>query len=203
MHAEAVLLVDDGQSQIVERDVVLEQRVGADDQIDVAEHQPVEDGRALAAALAPGEDGDADAGGFGQRRDGLHVLARQNFGRRHEGGLAAGFDHRRCRDQRHYRFAGADVALQQSQHALRQRQVVDDVVDRPLLRMGQRIRQRFHDARAQQAFAGRAASGLAAHMRTHQGERELPGQQFVEGQPRPGAAFGRHVMRLRRPVQMT
>ena len=36
MHAEAVLLVDDGQRQIVERDLVLEQRVGADDEIDLA-----------------------------------------------------------------------------------------------------------------------------------------------------------------------
>ena len=30
MHAEAVLLVDDGESEIVERDVLLEQRMGAD-----------------------------------------------------------------------------------------------------------------------------------------------------------------------------
>ena len=59
MHAEAVLLVDDGEREIVERDVVLEQRVGADQQIDVAEREPVEDGLALAAALAAGEDGDA------------------------------------------------------------------------------------------------------------------------------------------------
>ena len=36
MHAEAVLLVDDGQRQIAERDIVLEQSVGADDQIDLA-----------------------------------------------------------------------------------------------------------------------------------------------------------------------
>ena len=43
MHAEAVLLVDDGEREIVERDVLLEQRVGADQQIDVAERQPVED----------------------------------------------------------------------------------------------------------------------------------------------------------------
>ena len=70
MHAEAVLLVDDGQREIVERDFFLEQRVGADQEIDVAERQPVENGLALAAALAAGEDGDADAGGFRQRRDG-------------------------------------------------------------------------------------------------------------------------------------
>ena len=45
MHAEAVLLVDDGEREIAECDLVLEQRVGADQQIDIAEREPVEDGR--------------------------------------------------------------------------------------------------------------------------------------------------------------
>ena len=36
MHAEAVLLVDDGEREIAERDIVLEQRMGADDEIDIA-----------------------------------------------------------------------------------------------------------------------------------------------------------------------
>ncbi len=36
MHAEAMLLVDDGQGEIAERHLVLEQRMGADDEIDVA-----------------------------------------------------------------------------------------------------------------------------------------------------------------------
>ena len=107
-----------------------------------------------APALAAGEDGDADAGGVRQRRDGFEMLARQDLGRRHEGGLPAGLDHRGGGDQRHHRLAGADIALQQAQHALRAREVGDDVVDGILLRMGERIRQRLHDARAQAAFAG-------------------------------------------------
>ena len=48
MHAEAVLLVDDGEREIAERDVLLEQRVGADQEVDVAEREPVEDVLALA-----------------------------------------------------------------------------------------------------------------------------------------------------------
>ena len=43
MHAEAVLLVDDGQREIVEGDILLEQRMGAEQQIDVAEREAVED----------------------------------------------------------------------------------------------------------------------------------------------------------------
>ena len=116
---------------------------------------------ALAAALAPGEDGEPDAGGRGERRDGGKMLARQNFGRRHEGRLPAGLDHMRRGKQRHHGLAGADVAVQQPQHALRLRQIGDDVGDRAVLRRRQRIGQRRDDARAQPALGGAAAAGAA------------------------------------------
>ena len=132
----------------------------------------------------------------------FEMLAGEDFGRRHEGRLPAGLDHGRGRDQRHHGLAGADVALQQPQHALRAGEVGDDVVDRLLLRMGQRVGQRLQDARAQAAFAGRAAAGLPAHMRAHQRQRELAGEQFVVGEPRPGQTLGQNVVRLGRPVQM-
>ena len=58
------------------------------------------------------------------------MLARENFGRRHQRRLAAGLDHGRGGEQRHHGLAGADIALQQPQHAgwllLRSG---DDVVD--------------------------------------------------------------------------
>jgi hypothetical protein len=38
-------------------------------------------------------------------------------------------------------------------------------------------------------------------MRAHQRERELPGQEFVIGEPRPGQSFRNHVGRFGRPVQ--
>ena len=172
-------------------------------EIDVAEREPVEDVLARRPALAAGEDGDADAGRFGQRRDGGEMLAGEDFGRRHEGGLPAGFDHGRRRQQRHHGLAGADIALQQAQHALRLGEVGDDVVDRLLLRMGERIGQRLEDARAQAAFAGAAAAGLPAHMGAHQRERELAGEQFVIGKPRPGRHFPAATScGSRRPVQM-
>ena len=140
VHAEAVLLVDDGEREIVEGNVLLEQGMGAEQEIDVAEGEPVEDFLARRSALAAGEDGDMQARRFGQRLDGVEVLAGEDFGRRHEGGLPAGLDHGRRRQQRHHGLAGADIALQQPQHALRQRQVVDDVVERFLLRVGERSR---------------------------------------------------------------
>ncbi len=153
-------------------------------------------------ALAAGEDRHAQASGVRQRRNGVEMLAGEDFGRRHEGGLPPGFDHGGRRDQRHHGLAGADVALQQPQHALRAGEVGDDVVDGLLLRMGERIGQAFEDARAQAALAGRAAAGLSAHVSAHQRQRELAGEQFVIGEPRPRQALRRDVVRLGRPVQM-
>ena len=202
VHAEAVLFVDDGQGEIVERHLVLKQRMGAEQQVDVAEREPVEDFRARAAALAPGEDGDVEACGLGQRRDGGEMLAGEQLGRRHERRLPAGLDHRRRGEQRHHRLAGADIALQQPQHALGQSEIVDDVVERLLLRMGERIGQAFQDARAQGSGDGGAAAGLAAHMCAQQRQRQLAGEQFVIGKPRPGQTLGRHVVRLMRPMQI-
>ncbi len=64
MHAEAVLLVDDGEREILEHHLVLEQRMGADQNVDVARGEAGEALGALLAALAAGEDFGADAGGF-------------------------------------------------------------------------------------------------------------------------------------------
>ena len=119
MHAEAVLLVDDGEREVVERHLVLEQRMGADEEIDIALGEAISSVGALPPALAAGEDGDAHAGSGGQRRDSVEMLAGEDFGRRHQGSLAAGLDHGRRRKQRYHRLAGADIAMQEPQHPLR------------------------------------------------------------------------------------
>ena len=128
------------------------------------------------------------------------MLARQNFGRRHEGRLAAGLDHMRGGKQRDDGLARADVAMQQPQHALRLRQIGDDVGDRALLRGRQRIGQGGDNARAQNTLGGAAAARPRAHMRAKQRQRELAGQQFVVGEPRPGGAFRLEVVRRRRTM---
>ncbi len=50
MHAEAVLLVDDGKRQLLEGDVLLEERVGAEQEIDLARGEALEGVR---CALCP------------------------------------------------------------------------------------------------------------------------------------------------------
>ena len=198
MHAEAVLLVDDGERQIVERHVLLEQSMGADDQIDLAGGEARKNFRPFAPALAAGENGDADAGGGRQRRDSLEMLAGENFRRRHERRLAAGFDHGRGGEQSHQRLAGADIAVQQPQHAVRLRQVGDDVGYRAVLRGRQRIGQGGDDLGPQQPFGGAAAAGAFAHMAAQQRQRKLAGEQLVIGEPRPRGALRLQVGRRRR-----
>ena len=75
-------------------------------------------GAALGGLVAAGEQRDAQAGGLGERRDALEMLAGEDFGRRHQRRLPPGLDHVGHGEQRDDRLAGADVALQQPQHAL-------------------------------------------------------------------------------------
>jgi hypothetical protein len=189
MHAEAVLLIDHGQREIVEGDVVLKQSVRADDEIDLAGGQRRQNLRSFAPALAAGEDGEADTCGGCERRDGGKMLACQKLGRRHECRLAACFDHGRGGEQSHDRLAGANVAVQQPQHPVGLRKICDNVGDRALLRGCQRVGQRGDHSSAQKSLGGAAAARSFAHMTAQQRERELARKQFVIGQSRPGRAL--------------
>ena len=197
-HAEAMLLVDDGERQRLEHDVVLDQRMGADQKIDLAGFELRQELAPLLALLAAGEDRDPHAGALGQRRDGLDVLARENFGRRHQRRLLAGLDDGGGREQRNHGLAGADIALQQPQHPHRLLQIVGDRGRGLSLRGGQRVGQRVDDLLAQMAVAGMAVAGGPAQLRAHQRQRQLPGEQFVEGEPRPERAVGQDVGQLDR-----
>ena len=69
------------------------------------------------------------------------------------------------------------------------------------LRRRQRIGQRRDHLGAQDAFAGAAAAGQLALVGAHQRERELAGEQFVIGEPRPGLALRQDVGGLGRVMQ--
>src|SRR5438067_1680994 len=117
VHAEAMLLVHHGEREIAKFDLLLEERVRADEQVDLTAGEARQDVSPLAAALAPGEQRRAQAGSLRQSRDGRKMLARQNFGRRHQGCLPAGLDHGRGGKQRNNGLARPDIALQETQHA--------------------------------------------------------------------------------------
>ena len=115
------------------------------------------------------------------------VLAGEDFGGRHQRGLRAGLDRAQHGQHRHQRLAGADIALQQPQHAPRRGQVGVDLGQRVHLRLRRRPAERRQRLRPQRAVARQCPARPVAHPPAHEGERDLPGQQFVIGQPPPRA----------------
>ena len=201
VYAEAVLLVDDGEGEVAEGHVLLEQGVRADQDVDLAGGQALEQFGARAALLAAGKQAEAQAGGFGQRRHGVGMLARQHLGRGHQGRLRAALDSHSHGHQRHHRLAGADVALQQPQHAMRGGHVLGDLGQRQALRVGEREGQGIGNAGTDAAIAGDGAAALALVALPHKGQRKLAGQQLVVGEPHPGCGGRRDVGGILRAVQ--
>ncbi len=172
--------------------------MGADQQIDLAGREPRQEFAALLALLAAGQDRNLHAGALCQRRDGLDVLACQDFGRCHQRRLLAGLSDRGRRQQRHHGLAGTDIALHEAQHPHRLVQILRDRRDSLLLRFGQRIGQGIDDLVAQMAVAGIAHTGRPPQRGADQRQRELAGQQFVECKPRPERTIGQDVGQLDR-----
>src|SRR3546814_16144839 len=92
--------------------------MGADDERRRAVREPAEDRLARLALVAAGQQDDLDPGGARQWLEGVEVLARQDFGGRHEGGLASGLHGGQHGEQRAPRLAAADVTLAPAQHAV-------------------------------------------------------------------------------------
>ena len=88
--------------------------------------------------------------------------------------------------------------MQEPQHAVRLRQVGDDVAHRALLRRRQRVGQGGNDFCPQQPLGGAAATGALSHMAAEQRQRELAGEELVVGEPRPGRVCGSKVRGRRR-----
>jgi hypothetical protein len=137
--AEAVLFVHDGQPQVLKGHVLLEYRVGAHQDADLAAFERGQLRAPLGPFVAAGQQCQPDAGRAGQRRQPLHVLAGENLGRGHHHALPARLDRREQRQKRHQRLARAHVALQQAVHPLGRGHVRSDLFDRAGLRAGGRI----------------------------------------------------------------
>ena len=202
VHAEAMLLVDHGQGEVGELDVLLHQRMRADHEMDRAVGQALQRLLLLLLAVAAGEQRQAHAGRFGERRDGGVMLAGQKLGRRHEGGLRARLDADQHGEEGDHGLAAADIALQQADHALGLAEVGLDLADRGVLAGRQLERQRRQRQLAQAAVAFGDVSGDAAVVMAHQGDRELAGQKLVEGEARACRMHRREVALLGRRVSL-
>ena len=81
------------------------------------------------------------------------MLLGQYFGRCHDGDLHAGVDGLHCGHRGHDGLAAADIALEQTVHRIRKRQIGADFADHPLLRLGQIESQDLHQTGAKGCFA--------------------------------------------------
>ena len=143
LDAEAVLLVDDGDREVGELDLALDQRVRADGDADVTRRDELVRGTALARGDARREQRDPDAELGAEPLDREEVLLGERLRRRHQRALAAALDRPEQRVERDRRLARADVALEQPLHRRRPGEVGVDLGDRVLLRGRERERQRL------------------------------------------------------------
>ena len=96
-------------------------------------------------------------------------------------------------EQCHQRFAGADIALQQAQHAMRRGHIGVDL-GQSLQLPGRGGKTEARERRlAQPAIAQQRPSRTAAAASAHDGEGKLAGEQFVIGQAL-GGAMVRHFL---------
>ncbi len=190
-HAEAVLLVDDGQAEPGEFDAFLDQGVRTDHQCRLASADFCERRRLVLFLLAARQPGDFQP----ERRQPLAQLAvmllGEDLGRRHQRGLMAGLDRLQHRQRRHHRLAAADIALQQALHRMRLGQVVRHLLPDALLR------RRELEGQAARAVAASALPSPASTRRTACAARgiglaqgNLLREQFVEGDALPGRTLG-------------
>ena len=192
VHAEAVLLVDDREREIAELDLVLEQRMRADEKIELAGGEALAEYR-RAPCRARGRSGSRRAGRRPRR------AARSSCGAGARGFRSAPSGRPAARPRSRWRRRAAPRPSCPSRHrpaagaacarAWRGRRRSPST--RARLRRRQRIGQRAGDLRRDPPVAGARPPGEALLVRAHQRERELAGEQFVIGEPRPGGRFGR------------
>ena len=161
LYAEALLLVDDQQPEILELDVVGEQAVGADHTVDVAVAHPVHHLLGLAGGEESGEHLDTNrvpGESIGER---VAVLARQQCGRCQYGDLLALLDRLEGSPNGDLGLAESDVAADQPVHRERALHVDFDVVDRrALVRCLDEREGVFHLALPGRVEAERVADGV-------------------------------------------
>ena len=113
-----VLLVDDHDRQPVELNRLLDQRVGTDQQRQLAGRELRQEIGPPRAGSRPRQQAEPDILGSEQLLNRLKVLLGKRLGRRHQRRLKVTLDGPQHRVQRNHRLAGPDLAHQQPLHRL-------------------------------------------------------------------------------------
>ena len=194
--AEAVLLVDDGEAEVVEGDVLLEERVGADEDGDLAGRERGELAGALGALVAAGQDVEPDAGGLGERR---RATARCWRARISVGAISAAWPPASTAASmaRSATSVLPEPTSPCSSRFIRSSRghVGGDLGDGALLGAGQRVGQGGDHPVAQPAVAAGGEALGALHPGAGDGQRHLVGEELVVGEALAGRRGGREVGR--------
>ena len=189
--AEAVLLVDDGEAEVAEGDVLLEEGVGADEDGDLAGGQRREPGGALGALVAAGEDLEADAGGLARAgaRERRCWRARISVGAIIAAWPPASTAASMARKATSVLPAPTSPWSRRFMRLVEAMSAVISATERVWAR-GRRVGERGEDAGLQAAVAaGREALG-ALHPRPGDGQRHLVGEELVVGEALAGRGGG-------------
>src|SRR5262249_22626661 len=182
-HAEAMLFVDHREAELSELNRILNQRVSADDQVDVARSDGLLHLALLFRLETPREQFDAVRRQAEPAPNVAGVLFGQNFRRRHQRRLVAVLDRDDHRLNRDNRLAAAHVALQQAVHRLVAGHIVDDLFQRPLLGLGRMKGQyRTHGIAHAVGDLYDLALRLADTLAPAQAQREREPEELLEDQ---------------------
>ena len=169
--AKTMLLIDHSQRQIVKRDLLLKQRMRADNDRQAPIRQRTQNPASGFAFDVSGQQRDGHRREFLQRRI---MLLGQYLRRRQQGSLSAGLDRAQQGQHRHQRLARPHIALQQPQHPVRRRQISIDLRQCPSLRLRRRKPKPQQSLRPQHACTCQSAPGALAPARPNNGKGELP-----------------------------
>ena len=201
MNAKAMLFVHDGQQEIGIIDVILKQRMRSDDDICFAAFDPLQRLATLRSLHLACEQKNRNICIRGVFPNCFKMLPGQNFGRRHQHGLAAGLDCCRRRHQRHGRLARADITLQKPEHSLIARHVFQHGFNSGLLAAGER---KGHGAANLRGELARCMNGNTCRLTQplpDECQRDLPREEFVIGEPAPGRRLQVEICGIARMVQ--
>ena len=129
-HAEALLLVDDDEAEVLERDVLREDPVRPDDDVERPLGEPAHDLLLLLGGPEAGEEVDRDREGGEAAAERPVVLVGEDRRRREDGRLLAVEDALEDGPHRDLGLAVADVAAEEAVHRLLRLHVALDVADR-------------------------------------------------------------------------
>ena len=191
-----MLLVDDGEPQTLEDDIVLQQRVRPHDNPQTAILQRRVDTPPLLLRGAARQQRTLHRSRLKILLDIGIMLLRQHLGRCHDAGLVAVAHGHQAAQHRHHRLARTHVPLQQPVHLVPAHEVGANLLDHALLRPGQGIGEGVVAGVEVRPHLGHQDPSLAAGTDVFLLEqRELQEEEFLELEAPGGLLQGIAVLR--------